>query len=437
MTDQPENHQRKILVLGSSFEVGEITSVRWDHIPEALNVADYDTVILDFTPFEFDAIAKSINIDSIPRYDSFARLLFSHSSEVIVIGKPFFHVGDNPFLEFDWWLPITPKFLSESGDTIILVDPEYLEFFDNVASWSFCLRGWNNLDERYFTSYMREAGLPRAEVIRPRVYPIANNRYDRPIAFTCTFTVESRGGGHLGESGFLTWLPPTTKVTSIEAIQIILGKRYGILRRQKSPSWVDGYTLPDEIQLQERISTIEDQVGTLADELEKTRKGLLRVQRHKGILYETGEAVLEPLVLDVLKILGGEIELPKAKGKEDGRLKDPNGRLGTIEIKGRSGPLRLDDVRQIHQWVSDRIAYEGTRSKGLLIANLYRDDPPSGRKKVFPPNCIQASENFNISLVTTSQVHNALVQHQNGELNHSEFWDSIFRANGVCELPEL
>jgi len=112
MSDKDIKPQRKILVLGGILSTDRVCSHRWDHIPQDLNVADFDTVILDFTPFELYEIAKNIDIDAVPSFQQFARLLFSTASEIIVIGKPFFKLGNNPYLEPIWWLPLTPKFLA-------------------------------------------------------------------------------------------------------------------------------------------------------------------------------------------------------------------------------------------------------------------------------------------------------------------------------------
>lgn len=67
------------------------------------------------------------------------------------------------------------------------------------------------------------------------------------------------------------------------------------------------------------------------------------------------------------------------RGRDDGRLTDPTGRNGILEIKGRAGALCVSDVRELHDWVSDAIANEGWQGKGLLIANLRCNEPPGQR----------------------------------------------------------
>lgn len=428
---------RRILVLGYTQYNQPFDSYRWDYIPEQLNVADYDTVILNFKPFEVPASAQLVDTNKIPSFAQFARLLFSRGSEIIVMGRPFFQLGNNPYLRSTWWLPIHPVFLDESGETIQLRDDPFAFYFDYVRHWSFWLSGWDRPNRSFLEAYVAEAGLRMASSVRPSVHPIAVNRYSQPIGFAVRFEALSKAGNNLRGSGRVIWLPPTTEISDTQAIDLLLRERYGIFREETAPHWVGQYRLPDEMLARKRIEELENKIAGLEEELKRIEQELEDVTRFKKLLYETGEGVLEPAVLDALREVGAVIELPEDRGKEDGRLTDPRGRMATLEIKGRTGTLRLSDVRQINQWVADSIAYEGRKSKGILIANLNRERPPALRGEVFPQNCVKLAQNFDISLVTTTQLFHALTLHQQGRLNVSQFWDSLFEASGPCECPEL
>lgn len=437
MTDSDADAQRKFLVLGSSLPTPHVTSYSWDEIPPGLNVADFDTVILNLHPLSDIEVANSVELDTVPPSHQFARLLFSSGSQIIVIGNPFVQIGGNPYIYSTWWLPVSPRFLSETGDTVELKDPDYASYFDKVAHWDFCFAGWEDTYPDHFQGYMYEAGMPRAVGIRGRIYPIAENRYGRAVAFSASFEALSQGGGSLGESGIVEWLPPPTEIGVDEAVELILRERFGIAREEAVPPWLHEFMLPNEYPIIERIDGLEEEIGSLATQLDQARSDLKGASHFRRILYETGEDVLEPIVRDALAQLEASIELPKVRGREDGRLTDPSGRLGTMEIKGRSGQLRVGDVRQTHQWVADRIAYEDSKSKGILIANLNKDLPPSERGDVFPQNCVSAAENFDICLLTTTQLFNALSMQQNSTLELTDFWDAIFHASGISEFPEL
>src|ERR1700738_147853 len=80
----------RILVLGSANHTKLVSAYDWDKLPSNLNIADFDTVILNVAAFQNRAFAKAINIKLIPDWRQFARHIFSEGSEVIVIGSPNF-----------------------------------------------------------------------------------------------------------------------------------------------------------------------------------------------------------------------------------------------------------------------------------------------------------------------------------------------------------
>lgn len=108
---------RKILVLGQIVQLEGVESYFWSGLPQNLNVADYDTVILDFSPLipESDFVTN-FPLDQLPPTEDFARLMFSAGSTIVAIGDPslelqapnesgqFAGVGSR-FLPVTWFLP--------------------------------------------------------------------------------------------------------------------------------------------------------------------------------------------------------------------------------------------------------------------------------------------------------------------------------------------
>ena len=115
---------------------------------------------------------------------------------------------------------------------------------------------------------------------------------------------------------------------------------------------------------------------------------------------------------------------------------DPYGRPFMLEIKGRTGPLKLEDVRQIDQWVRDAMFQEDWSGKGILIANLDLSNSPQQRGPIFPPNCVTKARIADICLLPTTQLFEALCAYQRNELDLQNFWDTIHGTKGVCPLPE-
>ena len=429
--------ERRILVLGSAPHTRLVKAYEWDKLPADLNVADFDTVIMDFVPFANLEFAKGVNIDTMPSWQQFARHVFSADSEVIVIGSPAFQLGSNPFRLPTWWLPVDLGFSYEKGTEIRNVDEQFSFYFNLVREWSFYLEGIADEHSDFLQMYLN-LGAPGRYSIQPQIVPIAETRFGRAIGFRLAVVAYAKSNNRVGSlSTHILWLPATTEVSSHEAVDLILREMYGLRFEKEPPNWVAEYSLPSEYPIEQVVSEKEIAITKLVSELDEARSQLKRASRFRKLLYEQGEDVLEPVVRDALRELGATVEDPKKKGREDGRVTDPMNRNGMLEVKGRSGDLRLSDVRELDNWVRDAMANEGWHSKGILVANLQCDTEPSRRKDLFPKNCLEAARVFGVSILTTSQLFCALVDDQKKELDRKRFWETVFTSVGLCDLPEL
>jgi hypothetical protein len=452
LTEVNKNQQgdRRILVLGSTPHSRLITAYTWDNLPQHLNVADYDVIILNLVPFTNEEFARNIDLDLLPSGLQFVRHLFSEGSEIIAIGVPDILVGNNPYVPVDWWLPINLRFISETGEEIRDIQPDFAFYFDHIRRWCFYA------DAEQWPRPIEDPGYlksihPRANLLIADKTDLAQTRFQRAIGMEVQFrAVHFRERGvftsnedpfdikELLTSGRAIWLPPPTEITAYEAINLILHERYGLQFERPAPAWLEQFKLPNQPPIEAEITRYEEEIERLESKSLEARQRLEEAARLQGILYEQGEDVLEPLVRDALRELEAVVDdPPPRKGREDGRLVDPAGRNGMLEVKGRTGTLRLTDVRQLNQWVQDALVEEDWNSKGILIANLNLEGQPGQRGEIFPSNCIGAAERASICLMTTTQLFNALCSHQRGELDLIGFWDTTFNTNGVCQLPEL
>lgn len=438
---------KRILVLGSAPHTRLVTAYTWDNLPKPLNVADYDVTILNLEPLRDKELAGSVNPETLPSIEQFARLLFSHESEIIIIGYPVISIGGkSSFIPAIWWLPIFPTFVYDPGDAIRDVDPEFTYYFQYVREWSFFATSEYAEARFYPVPYLRLVN-PQADDLRISLNPIAQTRFQKPIAFKLRFQVVRTSESYvsyetttvtLQESGTVIWLPGATKISDYEAVDLILKERYRLQFEQAPPDWVEAYKLPEQIPIEQKIFHHEQEIQQLKKELITAQQRLQDASRFRKLLYEQGVEGLEPVVRDALRELGATVSDPPPKeNREDGRLKAPTGQIGMLEIKGRTKSLSLDDVRQLDQWVRDALIQENLESKGILIANMYCGRPPELRNNPFPANCVDRAEKANLCLMTTTQLFQALCSYQREELDVAEFWNTVFDTDGVCPLPEL
>jgi len=94
--------------------------------------------------------------------------------------------------------------------------------------------------------------------------------------------------------------------------------------------------------------------------------------------------------------------------REDGRLRDPSGRPAVLEIKGRTGDLKLSDVNQLLQW-RDEADGLGKSHKESSGATSNAKPTLVSAKRVFPDNAKSRAQALGLCLITTGQIFAALV----------------------------
>lgn len=434
--------ERRILVLGSGGHSRAVTSYAWDALPEDLNVADYDTVVVDLTSLDNEELDEHATKDRMPTASSVASQICSEEAEFLLVGAPdrfFDYRGVNATLKR--WFPFLPKPRRASGETVDLEDESFAFYFKNVDRWSFHW-GWTAESNRDSVQRYAQSVGRNLYTLEPDISGIARTRFGRGVAFRMDIrllvAVPQRRGLELidaGLGGCVIWLPPPTRVTVPEAIDEILRHRYGLVGTRRRPDWIAGYELPNQTEAAELLGEAEERLHAARQAASDAQAALEAEGRYLDLLYEQGQEGLEPVVKDALRRLGATVDEPKIKGAEDCRLHDPKGRGAVCEIKGRRGAVRLSDVRQLQQWVDDALANEGTQVEGILWGNGHIDLPPSERPECFAPNGVDFARVKGLRLVSTFTVFEALRRVQAGDLDPADFWDAVFSASPLFEPP--
>jgi hypothetical protein len=114
-------------------------------------------------------------------------------------------------------------------------------------------------------------------------------------------------------------------------------------------------------------------------------------------------------VRDTLRSLGARVEDPEAKGTEDGKLFRDGGQA-VLEIKGRDGPIKLADVRQVVQWAAEATAKDGIEYEALILGNPDCHKPLEDRGEVLAPNAAAYALTSGVGVLKTTQLFAALRQ---------------------------
>lgn len=112
-----------------------------------------------------------------------------------------------------------------------------------------------------------------------------------------------------------------------------------------------------------------------------------------------------------------------------------------LEVKGKRGPVDVNDARQLTDWVN-LLRFPDDESepelwKGLLVGNSFRHLPPDQRiEEPFTTNCVRVANQENHALMTTSALIAALRLKQSGEFDSEGFWIEIVQTVGVMTETE-
>jgi hypothetical protein len=425
---------KKILVLGATGFSPSVKASTWDSLPPALNVADFDVVIVDLCPLEDDdALRTGLPVETLPSPDVFGRLIFNPGSEVVAIGNLSLLLSDRA-TRANWWLPVrynevriesSVKQQQGAGwDWYFQQVKTSQKYFDHVESHG-----------NVFPAYSLERVNPAIQHLEVMAAAMATTRDGKAVALSLELRALNANRQILASSGSVFLLPAPTEMSDVEAVALILRERYGVAQKTIPPDWASDFELPNEREPQALITRYKAELQTLLEALRGAHSRADEEGRFREMLYETGEDALEPVVRDALRALGATVEDPATKGTEDGRMEYADLKPMMLEIKGRNKPLPLSDVRQIDQWVRDELPDHVY--KGVLIANLLIESRPRKRSDVFPPNAVRLAETTGTCLMTTTQLYRALREHQAGQLDTSEFFTMIAETSGVCTLPEL
>lgn len=403
--DLQELDPRRVLVIGANPSVESIRAVSWEEfVASNTNVADFSLVVLVLESFDVPTSGGITHIRNAlnPRY---RRFLQGPSTELVVVGlgPPQAHslIGD---------LDLGVQYLADEGDNITFRSDEFSSYLGLV--------------DRY-TQIVLFVNADRAIECVPLM--LASER--DALSVVCRVVGQSR----------VVFLPSPTRCDLQEGVETLLVDHYGLSGGvREPPDWLEDETLPAVLGLEGRIGDLTEQISPLQVEREQLESQLGNERRLLGVLYEAGTQ-LESLVRDLLVELGAIVMEPPNRDAEDGTLETPSGQRVVYEVKGRRGPIRVGDARQLFDWVNTKTYIDEDSEpedwKGLLIGNPFCDVTLDERDhEPFGAACLRFAEREGLALVTTVQLITALRQHQSDELEQTEWWDRVVASSGV--VPE-
>jgi|YelNatPaOPRAMG01_1025707.scaffolds.fasta_scaffold47196_4 hypothetical protein len=355
------------------------------------------------------------------------------------------------------WLPLYPLIKTVAPIKIKKDEELGLDFyFKTVEDCTYYIHDFNlsyvkaltdprsTFHEKYHFTESASEGYSLEYITDLRIENVAEQIIGGIIKFRIDYGFLSilHGGGTF-VSGPILFLPPPTKVSAEQAIDLIVNTLIGAEIIESPPSWEGKIDLPGLKVIDEEIQRKEKEKEAIVKEIEKLqneRDNLIKLRR---LLWTKGTP-LENAVRDAFILLG----FPGIRKIREENLEDwviefkhiKQYQYGVFEIKGVDERTSLADLTQCNKWVEDYLL-ENKKAKGIFVTNQYRLEDPSKnqeKREHFEKNEMEYAEKREICILPTHEIFYAVIAKLNGdpEITRKYIEEKIANAKGLCKFSK-
>jgi hypothetical protein len=184
------------------------------------------------------------------------------------------------------------------------------------------------------------------------------------------------------------------------------------------PSWVDqeASVIPGVAALQAVRASISAEIQERTERLNAEEEKLRKLSSWADLLWLEG-LPLQNKVGEALELLGVKASSPAPTAHAGDLVADEPGVHLVFEVTGSTGTIGIEKGRQLMQWVAD--APNPATTKGVLIANAFRNDPPNKRpptdRRIFVVEVEQLATRYHLALVDVRELYRVLCVRLSGQ----------------------
>ena len=192
------------------------------------------------------------------------------------------------------------------------------------------------------------------------------------------------------------------------------------------------FNVPGQKPIDEKIAQIRDVLAEQQTALEKAIVERTAARTCLKLLYER-EFALEPVVRNIFRQLGAEVQEPTEKNKEDGWIAIQVAETtyeGVLEIKStKNDQFGEDGRKQLLDWIDRGRTLRDKNYKGIFIGNSAVTKPLktlSDRPVAFSDSWKKAAALSQICAMKSEELYLIYLLHKQGKLNLDDFWTKLF-----------
>ena len=360
---------RRLLIVGS--EVADFPSVQWANWSTG-NPLDYQGLLLDFRDPKFAPNQGSIAITltSLINNNHTAYILLPEAKSAGTVGNPLTFVSN------------------------------YYTYIDLAAGQTLRVNAGDPLFEAYRSALTgHEICFRLQQLPNTTGWPVFNGIVDNVSRVVCCRVAS------------IYLLHPPPKKLEQKAFKVIIEHFKpdpAPISSVPKPSWLDeaASLIPGVRELQTVRSSIKGEIQLKSDQLNVEEEKLRNLSSWADLLWLEG-LQLENKVREALRFLGIAATCGDPSGHTSDLVADDSGIRFLFEVTGTTGTVGIEKGRQLMQWVAE--APDPANSKGVLIANAFRNEAPDKRppvpdRRIFVLELERLAERYHLALLDAREL---------------------------------
>lgn len=207
-----------------------------------------------------------------------------------------------------------------------------------------------------------------------------------------------------------------------------------------APEWAANIvaTIPGVADIDTKTLRNSKEIARLQSEVSASEVERTKLARWAEMLWLTG-VPLQQRVSEALALLG----VPNHSENPTGHTHDLQGlcqgQALLFEVTASAGSIGVDKGRQLLQWIGE--AKDPTNTKGILIGNAYRNDPPDKRPpspdhKIFVKEVEDMAQRFHFALLDVRDLFELITRKIGGEEIKTETVCEALQADGPIRFAK-
>ena len=440
--------EKVIWVLGSKHPNAH-KSISW--LSAFPNFANCDVLIVNLQSVGREQFSeRELELFGEARRYIFDLLMAAGEKEVFIISS-----SDQNLLE---WLPIYPNIREIARVEIATheTEPPISEYMRMVEDCPYYIHDFNvdyahdmtnpesGYHENYpFTSkarlYLDDFGsnVTAHSSVRNKAKQLVGGSFRYEVRY-------GRRGEERFVSGVFHFLPPPTRCTPQQSIDIMVNALTGGELIESPPPWENKLDMPRLLEIRSQIVQKEEEKEKLIEDIKKLRDEEGKLVRFRRLLWTKGMP-LENIVKEAFLFLGfSEIGKIRESNLEDWVIDlkfTSEYTHGAFEIKGADKRTSLADLTQCNKWVDDYIVENRGYAKGIFVPNQNRlGDIRKNKEKRehFEDNELKYAGSREICILPSHEIFYAVVEKMksNPQITRKFIEEKIAASHGICKLSE-